>query len=301
MADVEGVDFTLPPDDPENARVLAATRRTAAAADVVVGLAGWGDRGFLGVLYPPGTKSGDFLGRYARAMTGIELNTTYYGVSRERIERWAAAVPDDFRFCPKLPGAITHELELRNADVAMGEFVEALGSFGPKLGRAWGVLGPAFGPERMGDLAAFVERWAPSAPLAFELRHEAWFASARMRQEVFACFEANGVVAVLTDVAGRRDALHMRLTAGEVLLRFVGNEPHPSDGTRIADWVERLAGWSEAGLERAWVFLHQRRDPRAVGLARELATGWAARTGEELLPGLRETACDPPMRQAELF
>ena len=43
---------------------------------------------------------------------------------------------------------------------------------------------------------------------------------------------------VITDTAGRRDCLHMKLTSADIFIRFVGNSLHESDYQRIDDWVE---------------------------------------------------------------
>ena len=271
---------------------------TTGAPRLLLGLAGWSDRGFLGGLYPRGTPSGAYLERYARVFPTNELNSTYYGVSPERITRWAAAVPAGFRFCPKLPAAITHERGLRDAGGAMESFLDALAHFEGKLGLVWGILAPSFGPESLETLEAFLQDWAPRVPLALELRHPAWFADAAALDSALGCFERHGAVAVLTDVAGRRDVLHMRLTGRAAMLRFVGNALHPSDFQRLDEWVERTALWLERGLEAAYVFLHQKLDPQAVDLARHFADRFEERTGVQLLP--RPTPERAP-RQHELF
>ncbi|MEL6907739.1 MAG: DUF72 domain-containing protein, partial [Planctomycetota bacterium] len=236
LANVDGVDFRLPPDaDTE----LVGPPIPAAELDLRIGLAGWADTGFRGSLYPSSTRPADFLAVHAQAFPTTELNSTYYGYSEERLARWADAVPDTFRFCPKLPGTITHERGIGAADAEMERFVAALGALGPRLGVVWGVLPPDFGPERVPILDRFLERWAPRVPLAFEVRHPTWFEGERGARG-FDVFARHGAVPILCDVAGRRDALHMRLAAPSVFIRLVGNRPHASDGARARDWVERL-------------------------------------------------------------
>ena len=300
LEDVGGVDFRLPADDAENARVLRGSRG-GSRPRIHIGLAGWSDPGFAGRLHPPGTPRREFLARYARVLPTNELNSTYYGVSPERIARWRAAVPEGFRFCPKLPATITHERELAGAEAETEAFLAALADFGERMGLAWGTLGPRFGPERMEVLERYVSAYAPRLPLALELRHPRWFSDAGAREAVFACFEYHGVVAVLTDVAGRRDVLHMRCTTPATMLRFVGNAPHPSDRERLDAWAERLAAWRAAGLTDAWVFLHQKHDPDAIELARHLARRLHERTGVDPLPELTALSIQKPAVQGELF
>jgi hypothetical protein len=58
-------------------------------------------------------------------------------------------------------------------------------------------------------------------------------------------------------VAGRRDVLHMRLTTPSAMIRFVGNNLHPTDYTRIDAWVERLKVWFANGLQQLYFFVHE--------------------------------------------
>ena len=57
-----------------------------------------------------------------------------------------------------------------------------------------------------------------------------------------------GMGAVISDTAGRRDALHMRVTAPFVLVRFGGYEGHASDEARLTQWAQRIAEWKDQGL-----------------------------------------------------
>ena len=62
---------------------------------------------------------------------------------------------------------------------------------------------------------------------------------------------------VITDVAGRRDVLHMTLTNETAMIRFVGNDFHPTDYSRIDDWAARLNEWIHAGVKNIYFFCHE--------------------------------------------
>ena len=62
---------------------------------------------------------------------------------------------------------------------------------------------------------------------------------------------------VISDTAGRRDALHMRVTAPFVLVRFGGYEGHASDETRLALWAQRIAEWKDQCLPEFHLLVHQ--------------------------------------------
>lgn len=299
LPDVDRIDFRLPPDrDPE--RSLGGGR-SAADLDLRIGLAGWADPGFVGRLYPRGVQPRDFLACHAQVLRTNELNSTYYGVSEERLGRWRDAVGPDFTLCPKLPSAITHDAFLRDVDDAMERFLGQLEALGPACGRVWAALPPGFGPDLTGTLIRFVETWCPRVPLALEFRHPDWFRGGRGADAAFEALEANGGTAILCDVAGRRDVLHMRVAGPEVFLRWVGNRQHPSDAARLDAWAARLAAWAERGLERAWVFLHQPDDPDAVVSAEHLARRWREVSGVDPLPGLGREPIPPGGLQGELF
>jgi len=300
LPDVRGVDFALPPDPAATLHGVVEGRH-ARDLDLRIGLAGWSDPGFAGTLVPEGTPRSGFLACHAQVFTTNELNSTYYGVNVDRLRAWASSVPDGFRFCPKLPATITHERRLAGADDDMARFVDAVAVLGDRLGVTWGVLPPMFGPRDLAVLERFVATWAGRLPLALELRHAGWFSDARVRADAFGLLREHGVIAVLCDVAGRRDVLHMEVTAPATMLRLVGNHPDPSDHARVDAWCERLADWTRRGLERAWVFLHQRKDPDAVGLARRLSERWRDRTGVDPLPGLGRPPVPPGGVQGTLF
>lgn len=306
--DVGEVDFALPDEPAANAAVLARAAEAPARERGVVrfGLAGWADKDFVGELLAPGTPAADFLRLHARAYTTNELNTTYYGIDAGRIERWRAATPKEFRFCPKLPAAITHGGALVGVEDEMERFVELVREFGGRLGRAWGLLPIEFSPAQGPALEAFVKRWARELPLAFEVRGATWFrdaASGRNAAFERLCdlFEEHDVALVLSDVAGRRDVCHGRLTARDAIVRFVGNRPHPSDAVRIDAWAERIARWCDAGLQTCHVFVHQRRDPEAVETTRIFRAAIERATGRDPLPGFPTRSEVARAEQGSLF
>ena len=66
-----------------------------------------------------------------------------------------------------------------------------------------------------------------------------------------------GIGFLITDAAGRRDVVHMRLTNKTAFIRYVGNGLHKTDYTRIDEWVKRLKKWLPAGLENLYFMMHQ--------------------------------------------
>ena len=132
----------------------------------------------MGNFYPKGIKPSDFLFQYARRLTNIEGNTTFYAVpSKQTLENWIENTPETFRFCPKIPKAISHEGKLAdNIDKAFG-FADIMRGLGTRLGPMFLQLPPRFSPNLLADLKAFLSAWSSDVRLAVEVRHLEWFDS----------------------------------------------------------------------------------------------------------------------------
>jgi uncharacterized protein YecE (DUF72 family) len=136
----------------------------------------WSWKGWVGNFYPEGTKPSQFLHEYTQRLTTVEGNTTFYAVPAQKtLEAWAEEMPASFRFCPKVPKAISHEGKLLdNVERAHG-FVDLMRQLGASLGPMFLQLPPRYSPKLLGDLQAFLDRWPPDVRLAVEVRHLDWF------------------------------------------------------------------------------------------------------------------------------
>jgi uncharacterized protein YecE (DUF72 family) len=272
------IDFILPPDDPVTEQLwqrLPSLPRQA--LQVYVGGTEWGRTSWLGRAYPQGTKPKDFLHWYSRQFNTIELNTLFYGLpSPATIGRWADAVGPGFRFCPKFPEAISHTLQLSNASRETSEFVDILQHLEGKTGPAFLLLPDRFGPDQAGLLRHYIRQLPPGLAVCVELRGEQWFTAVSREmpsvRETWQEMMEQGVGTVITDVAGRRDVLHMRLTSPVAFIRFVTNSLHPTDYQRADAWVERLAQWAALGLREVYIFVHSPGELTSPEMMRYLIT-----------------------------
>ncbi|UBM59091.1 DUF72 domain-containing protein [Marinilongibacter aquaticus] len=248
----ELVDFTLPEDHPDTHKLLQKSAKTL--QDVYVGCAKWGKKELKG-FYPRGTK--DELEYYATQFNSIELNATFYNnYAPSQIEKWLEKTPENFRFFPKVWQQISHRKRLNDFEVFLEEYLSSIRTFGEKTGMVFLQLHDNFGPKNLDRLQSFVDFWPKDIPLAIELRNTAWFADAHTANEVYALFEQHHIANIITDTAGRRDLLHMRLTSPTAFVRFVGAN-HPSDYGRLDEWNARLKEWHALGLENLYFFVHQ--------------------------------------------
>lgn len=301
LSSVELVDFTFPAEPPQNLAVLKSFPPRTAAPLIYIGPTGYNMKEWVGRWYPAGTKAKDFLLRYGLQFNTIEHNTTHYRIpDQATVERWRHEVPDDFRYCPKLPQTISHarDLGLNSSDTRF--FCEAIAGLGKKLGCCFIQLPPYFDANQLPVLELFLEKFPlEDIPLAVEVRHESFFQEQRLANRFFQLLEKYHVASVITDVAGRRDVCHMRLTADKVLIRFVGNGLHPTDYSRVRAWAERLATWIQLGLREIYFFCHEPDNLRAPELSDFATRTFAKAIPEAILRG--PSAEQPPPVQGTLF
>jgi uncharacterized protein YecE (DUF72 family) len=126
-----------------------------------VGTSGWSYPSWRPAFYPEGTANEDFLAFYASRLPSVELNSTGYRLpSEEQFGRWAAAVPDGFRFAVKAPPRALR-------DVAT--FEERVRRLGDRLGPVRFVVEA---PRDDGLLALLLG--STDLHVALDLRHESW-------------------------------------------------------------------------------------------------------------------------------
>ncbi|MEQ1747025.1 MAG: DUF72 domain-containing protein [Saprospiraceae bacterium] len=279
LPNVDHVNFTLPPELPQNATLLAALPPRQGPAVIYLGATGYNMKPWVGRWYPTGAREKDFLSHYGRLFNTIEHNTTHYRIpDAATVARWREEVPADFRYCPKIPQTISHARDLGLNGREIHFFCEAIRGLGETLGCCFIQLPPHFGPESLSVLYRFLDVFPDDIPLAVEARHPAFFQDNAADEDFFQLLHDQRAAAVVTDVAGRRDVCHLRLTTGRVLVRFVGNGLHPTDYTRTADWADRLSLWFSLGLHEAYFFCHE---PDNL-LAPDLAVNAAASFWEKI-------------------
>jgi uncharacterized protein YecE (DUF72 family) len=121
---------------------------------------------------------GPHLERYARVMNCVEINSSFYRSHRAATwQRWAASVPEGFRFSVKAPKAITHEKSLACEVAELRDFLGQISELGSKLGPLLFQLPLSFqvGERRAANFFAMLRSQFAGA-VALEPRHASWFA-----------------------------------------------------------------------------------------------------------------------------
>ena len=256
VAELESIHFSLPAEPEENLQVLGG--RSVDAPKLYLGCAKWGRKEWIGKIYPPKTKEKDFLEHYVKHYNCIELNATHYKVYDEAaIGKWAAkAAGRDFLFCPRMYQGVTHYGNLQGKEFITTEFLKGLMAFGEHLGPIFVQVSDAFSPGRKNELFDFLQSLPTDLQFFLEVRHPSWFGDAAIRKELFGFLTERKLGAVITDTSGRRDCAHMQLTIPKAFIRYVGNSLHPTDYTRIDEWIARIQYWIDQGLEELYFFMH---------------------------------------------
>jgi uncharacterized protein YecE (DUF72 family) len=74
----------------------------------------------------------------------------------------------------------------------------------------------------------------------------------------------------------------MELTVPKAFIRFVGNSLHPTDYTRIDDWVNRIHYWLQQGMKEVYFFMHMHDEAYSPELSVYLADKMKAVCGVEV-------------------
>jgi uncharacterized protein YecE (DUF72 family) len=282
-----------------------------------VGCALWGYKDWVGGLFPPGSKSADFLSLYSRRLTTTEGNTTFYATPRsETVQRWAAETPETFRFCFKLPREVSHEGPLTAQVKTTREFIDRMAPLGERLGPFFLQLPPGYRAVKIDDIERWLASWPKEYRLAVEVRHDDWYSepheSALM--ELLSRYNAGRVVMDVRPLSAgplpgaeenlqrARDnkpdvPMHPLRSSDVALIRYIGHPKPDLNASLLDEWAERIAAWL-ADDTQVYFFCHCPDERRSPALCRELQ-----RRLERLadIPPLPWDALDTGMEQATLF
>lgn len=130
-------------------------------SELAAGSSGWSYLSWRPDFYSAGLAPEDFFSFYAERLPSVELNTTGYRLpSEEQFARWAAAVPDGFRFAVKAPPRALR---------SFSTFEERVRMLGDRLGPIRVVVESA---RDDGLLALLLG--STDLALALDLRDESW-------------------------------------------------------------------------------------------------------------------------------
>ena len=247
----------------------------AVSPPIYIGTAGWTLSGEYAADFP---TEGTHLTRYARLFCGVEINSSFYKPHRPATyARWAASVPEDFRFAVKVPKEITHRLKLVDTTAPLERFLAEVTALEAKLGPLLIQLPPSLAFDRQVAKAFFASLRARFiGSVVCEPRHPGWFGS-----EAELLLTDFHIARVAADPAPVPEAAHPGGWPGLVYYRLHGS-PRIYYSAYSVSALETLASSLHKSSQSAptWCIF----DNTALGAA----------TGDALSTTKRLTAEDPP-------
>ena len=135
-----------------------------------LGTSSWSSQDWVGVFYPAGTASADFISEYAKHFDTVEVDSTFYRTpSAAMVRNWRARTPSGFLAAAKFPQVITHEKVLVDCANELSEFLKAMDLLGDKLGPLL-LQFPYFNKQALGCSSAAFVSWDSSTIITPGLR-----------------------------------------------------------------------------------------------------------------------------------
>jgi uncharacterized protein YecE (DUF72 family) len=262
--------------------------------NLYIGCPIWSWKGWVGNFYPEGAKPSEFLHEYTRRLTTVEGNTTFYAVPAQKtLEGWAEEMPPTFRFCPKVPKAISHEGKLMDNVERAREFINIMSQLGTRLGPMFLQLPPRYSPKLLGDLKAFLALWPPAVRLAVEVRHLDWFDSphdeslnellathnmARVTIDTRPIRDLNGdeilagsVYQSLLEARERKPDVPVvpKRTSDFIFVRYIGHPEIEANNLYLEEWANYFIPQLQQGAD-VYMFCHSPNNFAAPWLCRKL-------------------------------
>lgn len=217
----------------------AKSVRTAAPgsnAQLRIGTSGWSYDHWNSVFYPQSVAAADRLHYYATRFDTVEVNTSFYGLPKEKTVRaWHDSVPVNFRFAVKGSRFITHIRKLVDTSDDVATLIRRLQPLGAKLGPLLWQL-PPFMKRDIALLESFLDVLPDSARHVIEFRNETWLDS-----EIFDVLERHNVA--MANVSGDMLRQELTPTADFVYVRFHGTTRYHGSysAVHLEPWAAFLA------------------------------------------------------------
>jgi uncharacterized protein YecE (DUF72 family) len=198
--------------------------------------------------FPEAYQDKSRLHYYASLFNTVEINSSFYKVPMARtVAKWAADVPDHFRFTFKLWKGITHAkgLEYQDADVAafMTAIAPAAGNKGCLLIQFPAGLTAIYFARLQKMLEVIAQHQPPERwPLALEFRHTSWYTD-----RVYQLLEKYNAALVIHDMPKSSTPL-ADMETNLVYLRFHG-ENGRYGGSYEDHFLHEYAGYIKAWLK----------------------------------------------------
>lgn len=237
----------------------------------LIGCAGWSVPRAYAEQFP---TTGTHLARYSKRFPAVEINSSFYRPHRaSTYARWAASVPENFRFAVKIPKEITHGLRLQNASSVLIRFLSEVAGLGDKQGPLLVQLPPSLRFEEAVADRFFTDlRQGTLSQVVCEPRHASWFTDEA--EQIMTTFE---IARVAADPALSPRAAVPGGWKGLVYFRLHGSPKMYHSSYSLA-YLEQLAATLRAYMQAAvpvWCIFDNTASFAATDNALHLLKQWA--------------------------
>ncbi|MGL4879507.1 MAG: DUF72 domain-containing protein [Waterburya sp.] len=280
-----------------------------------LGCAVWSYKDWVGNLYPPKSKSADFLSLYSRRFTTVEGNTTFYAIpSPATIEKWVTQTPVGFKFCPKFHRSITHQGLLSPLIPDAVSFLDRISGLSDRLGISFIQLPPSYSPEYLADLTEFLTACSQlGLSMALEVRHLDWFEE-QCEDNLNSLLDNLNIARVLLDThpiyncpddpqinSQRRKPqvpLQPIITGNTGFIRFISHPEQKYNQSYLKQWAVAVNSWLQQG-KTIYFFVHCPQEIHSPATAKYFFS--LLKQQKDCIPDLPWNEIEPQPIQLNLF
>jgi len=211
------------------------------AGRLFVGTSGYAYKEWKSSFYPEKISDKEMLAFYAKQFSTVEINYSFYRMPIESaLQKWAAEVPEGFRFALKANQRISHIQRLRNCESTLKRFLEVASVLieGDHLGPILVQLPPNFKFDAP-LLEDFLSLRPTAFSFAFEVRHASWY-----KDETYEILRQHQTALCLSETEKLEPPTLLTAPFAYVRLRL---EEYTKK--QLAAWRSRFDEWNSQGID----------------------------------------------------
>lgn len=235
-----------------------------------IGTSGWHYKHWVGNFYPPRTPGTKMLAHYMQHFDTVELNNTFYHLPKTpALEAWRDSTPKDFCFAVKGSRFLTHMKKLKDPELGLTRFFDAVTVLGPKLGPILFQLPPnwTIDEERFRIFLSCLPR---DLHYVFEFRNQTWDVTS-----IYKLLSSHDMAYCIYHLAGFQSPMEVTADFTYIRLHGPGGRYQGSYSAKaLSDWAARICSWRRK-LKAVYVYF----DNDQAGYAAENAAELKRLTG----------------------
>ncbi|MDQ2711278.1 MAG: DUF72 domain-containing protein [Acidobacteriota bacterium] len=221
----------------------------ATRCDLRIGTSGWHYKHWVGTFYPLRTAPAKMLPFYLEHFDTVEVNNSFYHLPKKpALEHWRTSTPADFTFAVKGSRFLTHMKKLKDSEVGLGRFLDAVEVLGEKLGPILFQLPPNWEID-LQRFRSFLALLPQYHRYAFEFRNQSWETPA-----TYSLLREYNTGYCVFDLAGYQTPIRLTSDFAYVRLHGPGGKYQGSYADDVlASWAEQITRW-QAELRAVYVY-----------------------------------------------